>query len=144
MGASAWEYRVPYTDDLPAALDALKRHAFATGDYLWDTKDLPVPEPLEALYTDPDPAIWEEGLHSILDMWGVVPASTDPSSEAAFGMVRPVTAAELSGLGLTHPTAADLPALRALATGHSQGRCAVLHDAQGAPAELFIFGRSGD
>jgi hypothetical protein len=34
VGASGWEYVVPYQDDLGAALDALRRQVFASGEYL--------------------------------------------------------------------------------------------------------------
>jgi hypothetical protein len=34
MGASAWEYIVLYQPDLGAALDALRRQVFASGEYV--------------------------------------------------------------------------------------------------------------
>jgi hypothetical protein len=46
VGASGWEYAVPYQEDLGAALDKLRRQVFASGDwvkpdYYGDVFDLP-------------------------------------------------------------------------------------------------------
>lgn len=143
MGASAWSYRVPYREDPSAALEALRERAFAERDYLWDAKGLPRPATLAELEQNPDPAIWEEGLHSILDVHEVVAADTDPNALEAYNAVRPVTAAELAALGLSRPTADDIPTLDTLIRG-GHGRCAVLHDGDGRPAELYFFGATGD
>ena len=143
MGASEWNYRVPYQEDLTAALRELRQKAFAEGDYLWEGKELPRPASLAELEADPDPAIWEEGLHSILDVFDVVDGDTPAGSLEAFGAIRPVTEAELAPLGIGKPTAADLAALHTLMT-RGGGRCAVLHDADGRPVELYFFGATGD
>jgi hypothetical protein len=52
MGASAWEYLVPYQTDLGAALDALRRQVFASGKYVkpsfyGDVFDLPEPSSVD-------------------------------------------------------------------------------------------------
>ena len=54
MGASGWEYVVPYQRDLGAALDSLRREVFAAGDYVepssyGDVFDLPNPSSVDDL-----------------------------------------------------------------------------------------------
>ena len=35
MGASGWDYYVPYQSDLQAALDELRQRVLDSGDYWW-------------------------------------------------------------------------------------------------------------
>ncbi|WP_435209964.1 hypothetical protein [Streptomyces sp. bgisy034] len=35
MGASGWDYYVPYQEDLDAALQQLRREVSEAGDYYW-------------------------------------------------------------------------------------------------------------
>lgn len=50
MGASGWEYLVPYQADLQAALNDLRRRVFESGDYVSPvTWGLTAPESVEAL-----------------------------------------------------------------------------------------------
>jgi hypothetical protein len=55
VGASGWEYVVPYQEDLAAALDALCRQVFVSGEYLkpcfyGDVFDLPGPGSVDDLF----------------------------------------------------------------------------------------------
>ena len=57
MGASGWEYIVPYQHDLAAALADLRRYVFERGDYISPANfGLPAPPDLEALT---DEEYWE-------------------------------------------------------------------------------------
>ena len=84
MGASGWEYVVPYQRDLGAALDSLRREVFAAGDYVkpssyGDVFDLPDPSSVDDL-TEQD-RYWEfmgtSGTHSIIDVLSVMTADFD-------------------------------------------------------------------
>jgi hypothetical protein len=145
MGASGWQYYVPYQPDLQAALTELRNHTFATGDYWWavpyefdkSAADFPNrPATERELWSDE--AVQESGTHSILDVRKI---ATTPS----FGVVVPVTPAEaLAAAGTTTPTREHVEKLDALAEERWVGRCAVLHDAAGHPTELYFWGASGD
>jgi len=55
VGASGWDYVVPYQEDLGAALDVLRRQVFASGEYLkpsfyGDVFDLPEPGSVDDLF----------------------------------------------------------------------------------------------
>jgi hypothetical protein len=144
MGASGWDYYVPYQDDLGAALKALRDRVFAEGDYWWAVPD-------EFAADCPDrPTTWadlmaddevrESGTHSILDVFKVV----EPGEEPGFGTVEPVSTAQaLAHVGTEHPTREHAKALTGLAEHRWIGRCAVLHE-NGEPTELYFFGFSGD
>ena len=148
MGASGWEYFVPYQPDLQAALDRLRRQVFETGDYWWavpsafgksaaDFPDRPRTE--DQLWAEE--VVQESGTHSILDVRWVV----DDGEQPDFGTVEPVTEAEaLDVIGVAKPTRAHVAALEKLADQRWFGRCAVLHDAAGEPEEIWFWGFSGD
>ena len=69
MGASGWDYYVPYQEDLNAALQQLRREVFEARDYYWvnggDWRPVEEREPRPAsleelwedclLYTSPSP-----------------------------------------------------------------------------------------
>ncbi len=148
MGASTWSYYVPYQRDLSKALHSLQDEVFAAGDYWWA-------EPGEygktaAAFPDrprTEEELWaaesvqESGTHSILDMSHVIPAGTDDGP----GTVEPVTPEQaLAATGTLRPTREHAKALSDLAAQRWYGRCAVLHDEEGRPAELYFFGYSGD
>jgi hypothetical protein len=62
-----------------------------------------------------------------------------------FGTVAPVTPAEAVELvGTGKLTREHVDALDAMPHHMGFGRCAVLHDASGAPAEIYFWGASGD
>lgn len=58
MGASEWDYYVPYQEDLNAALQQLRREVFEAGEYYWvngadwrpEEEREPRPRTLEALW----------------------------------------------------------------------------------------------
>ena len=155
MGASGWEYVVPYQEDLGAALDALRRRVFASGEYLkpsfsGDVFDLPEPGSVDDLFEQEQ--YWEfmgtSGTHSIIDVASVIPA--DFAGEE-FGTVRPLSDGEYVELfGVAQPGRADYAALASserldeyVTGGRWTGRAAVLF-ADGAPAEIAFWGYSGD
>lgn len=147
MGASAWDYYVPYQEDLGAALEQLQCEVFRTGDYYWgpaadwipEDQRRPRPGRVEELWADE----WTQhcGTHSILDVFRVQPEAEEPEPFA----VQPVTAAEARAVAGTERLTRDhVPALQDLAGERWYGRCAVLHDDHGAPQEICFWGWSGD
>ncbi|MFJ3831078.1 hypothetical protein ACIPWI_24370 [Streptomyces sp. NPDC090046] len=151
MGASGWEYFVPYQDDLGAALAALRQRVFEAQDYYWDADadadeddgdgdGLRVrPATIDGLWEDE--RVQEEGTHSILDMHRVLRPGEDPD----YGTVQPVQPAEAHRLtGTDRPTRAHVQLMDPLADRRWFGRCAVLHDAEGRPQEIWFWGFSGD
>lgn len=146
MGASGWEYYVPYQEDLGAALDALRQSVFDAQDYYWDlwneddTDEARVrPSTLDQLWEDEQ--VQEEGTHSILDMHRMLRPGEDPD----YGTVQPVQPAEAYRMaGTDRLTRTDVRAIEPLASRRWFGRCAVLHDAHGSPEEIYFWGFSGD
>jgi hypothetical protein len=145
MGASGWRYFVAYQPDLDAALADLRAAAFAEGCYVWpyecyrELGDRPRPRTIEELTEDE--LVQEAGTHSILDMEKVVASGEDPD----VGTVEPVSAREAwERIGTQRLTRAHVPALDALADRRWFGRCAVLHDDEGRPTEIYFWGCSGD
>jgi hypothetical protein len=148
VGASGWDYYVAYQPDLQEALDELRRHVFEAGDYWWaapyefgkSAADFPDRPRTEAeLWADE--SVRESGTHSILDMSRVMVDGEEPD----YGTIQPVTEAEaLERVGVAKPTRAHCEALEPLAERRWFGRCAVLHDADGAPNEIYFWGFSGD
>ncbi len=148
MGASGWEYYVPYQPDLQAALQELRHRVFETGDYWWavpheygkSAADFPNRPRTEAeLWAEE--VVQESGTHSILDMSHVAAESETPG----YGTVQPVTDVEaVERLGAAKPTRAHIDALQPLATQRWIGRCAILHDIAGHPSEIYFWGFSGD
>jgi hypothetical protein len=151
MGASAWEYFVPYQEDLNQALHDLRRRVFDTGEFWWygDSEHLPpserVPRPgrLEDLFEDEYAR--EEGTHSILDVFRVL----DPGQQRDWfdqGTIIPATVDEVrAATGTARPTRVDASVLDdKLDRARWVGRCAVLYDQQGNPTEIVFWGHSGD
>ncbi len=155
MGASGWEYVVPYQQDLGAALDALRRQVFASGDFIKPSYygavfDLPEPSSVDDLFEQE--RYWEfmgtSGTHSIIDVVNVVPV--DFKGEE-FGTIRPLSDSECVELfGVAQPGRADFTPLsnsgrlhEYVTGGRWTGRVAVLW-ADGAPAEIAFWGYSGD
>jgi hypothetical protein len=148
MGASGWSYFVPYQPDLQAALNALRAQVLADGDYWWAAKyefgksakeydDRPTSE--DQLWGDE--AVQEEGTHSILDMRRMLRDGEEPD----YGTVQVVTAAEaLDRAGTETLTREHVQAIDDLARRRWFGRCAVLHDSDGKPDEIYFWGFSGD
>lgn len=147
MGASGWDYYVPYQADLEAALQDLRRQVFETEDYYWDPWDddlpdgvaKPRPESIEELWEDEN--VQEEGTHSILDMHRVLRTHEEPD----YFTVQPVSPTEaLRAVSTDRLTRAHVVALKPLASRRWFGRCAVLHNAAGEPEEIYFWGFSGD
>jgi hypothetical protein len=150
MGASGWRYVVPYQEDLATALDALRRQVFADGDYLSPAeRGLPEPAAVEDLLLDEYAFFMgTNGTHSVLDVIMVVPAE---DSDDLPGTVRPFTMDETRQLfGTAEPGHADYLRLadellfqKIGLAERGTGRAVTLWQ-NGAPAEIVIWGYSGD
>ncbi|MDX3570847.1 hypothetical protein [Streptomyces sp. ID05-47C] len=147
MGASGWEYFVPYREDLEDALQQLRQEVFASGDYYWVNGDDWLPEgersapsrSLEELWADE--LVQESGTHSILDIFRVV----GPGDTPDYNTVEPVTAEEARELlGTGKLTRAHVKDFDVFPRSRWVGRCAVLHDESGIPREICFWGHSGD
>ncbi|MGC4772600.1 hypothetical protein ACLQ25_26965, partial [Micromonospora sp. DT44] len=65
--------------------------------------------------------------------------------EPGYGTIRPVVeAGAFEYLGARKLTRSHVEALEPLADRSWFGRCAVLHDADGNPSEIYFWGSSGD
>jgi hypothetical protein len=150
MGASGWEYLVPYQADLQSALNDLRRQVFDSGDYISPvTWSLTAPESVEALAQQE--YYWqfmgEIGTHSIIDVLNVVPyemGEQEPGTACAF------TDDEYEDyFGSTRPTRADWdrfrrdPIFDEYVAERWTGRAMVLW-ADDAPSEIAFWGYSGD
>jgi hypothetical protein len=149
VGASGWSYYVPYQADLNAALVQLRDATFASGEYYWpnefyrrlgaELEDKPRPTRLADLYADD--MVQEDGTHSILDMFKVI----GPGEEPDYGTVEPLSDREaLEHAGTCQLTRHHVDKIESLASRRWFGRCAVLHDERGEPAEIYFWGFSGD
>ncbi len=151
MGASDWQYVVPYQDDLEAALHALRRKVFTEGDFI-SPADIGLPEP-ESLSDLMYQEMYEEfmgthGTHSIIDIChGVMPSDNGSQRE---GTIQPFTDKESQHLfGSAKPSrgdfdAADKATLSGLVTGGRwTGRAVVLWVGD-KPSEIAFWGYSGD
>ena len=149
MGASAWDYVVPYQADLQAALDGLRHQVFESGDYISPvTQGLAAPESLEAL---DEPEYWEfmgtAGTHSVID---VLTVAEYDMGEQDYATVCAFTDDEYQDyFGSTRPARADWDRFRAdplcyeYVAERGTGRAMVLW-ADGAPSEIAFWGYSGD
>ena len=157
MGASSWEYVVPYQADLGAALAALRLQMFEQGNYLKPSYyganggGLGVPDPSSLDDLDQEP-YWEfmgtSGTHSIIDVFAVVPVDSGPGE---FGTIRLLSEGEYVELfGVTRPGRSEYAPLAGserlhhfITGGRWTGRAALLWS-DGAPAEIVFWGYSGD
>ena len=150
VGASGWEYMVPYQSDMAEALASLRRLVFAEGSYVNPSElGLRAPATVDELEQEP---YWEfmgtSGTHSILDVLSVVPADDD---EQEYATIRPLTDREYRELwGNPQPTRDDFGRVSNSAqlheyvdAGRNTGRAAVLW-ADGSPSEIAFWGYSGD
>ncbi|WP_369030142.1 hypothetical protein [Streptomyces adonidis] len=147
MGASHWDYYVPYQEDLNAALQQLRRAVFEAGDYYWvngadwrpEAEREPRPRTLEELWEVE--LVHEAGTHSVLDVFVVL----GPDDTPDYNTVELVTAEEaLELLGTEKLTRAHVPDFDVFPRSRWVGRCAVLHDNEGKPQEIRFWGHSGD
>ena len=166
MGASGWQYFVPYQSDVQKALDDLRVQVFQSGKYyigepVWQNMDESeydeypeedmreeLKEWLHKMKSMKEPTTIEEllewngedGTHSILDIKKV-------SDEPDFGTISPLSPKELVSMFGTHePTRAivqqkadELMDLRE----RWQGTYVVVYQ-DGLPHEIYITGFSGD
>lgn len=147
MGASHWDYYVPYQEDPNSALQQLRQAVFEAGDYYWvngadwrpEAEREPRPSALEALWEVE--LVHEAGTHSILDVFVVL----GPDDTPDYNTVEPVTGEEaLELLGTEKLTRAHVPDFDVFPRSRWVGRCAVLHDDEGKPQEIRFWGHSGD
>lgn len=138
MGATAWQYSVPYDDDVGRALQNLRDEVFRTGTYYRARPDVD-PASIEQLLELND----ESGSHSVLDVFSV-------AARPQLGAVAPLPSEELVELfGTDHPTLAHIERNRdaltrvMLARGRWSGSYVVIYS-DDAPAEILFFGQSGD
>lgn len=141
MGASGWDYTVPYQDDVSAALQALRAASYESGDYYHSIEDESVEVTDADSLLDSQP---ESGTHSIIDMYcGVAPTPEDFT-------VSPLTPSQiLDTFGTPFPTAEQV---RAWADGPGiadlrqrwQGAYLVSFDSDARPTRLHFVGFSGD
>jgi hypothetical protein len=146
MGASGWSYFVEYQPDLQRAFEALQARVLAEGDYWWApagklASECPDrPKTMRRLFEDQHTQ--ESGTHSILDMVRVLRPGEERGVEHGlpeYGVIIP------TGLpGVQRLTREHVDALEELPYQWGAGHCAVLHDAEGRPAELYFWGASGD
>lgn len=164
MGASGWSHRVPYQEDVQAALDALRADVFARGEFekMWEQfPDMrgDLADEVESYGADPasvarlragdpptsiDEALeWSttEGTHSILD----TPTVSDTQG---FGHLNPVDPELLRDMfGTDRPDAEELWARRdeldESIEGRWEGLCAIGYT-DGAPSTIVFVGVSGD
>jgi hypothetical protein len=161
LGASGWEYRVPFKGAVWESFRAVREQLLASGDYLWPWDDadptegnseeeFPRPTSLTQLAAAKEAEdFWEEGTHSILDMAGV----SEPHDPDQFGIVRALTSAELTQVfGTVRPTVEDFDhvhapgpagALADLIGTKWSGRSLILYR-DDSPSEVYFWGWSGD
>lgn len=166
MGASGWDYMVPFGGSLEESLLAVQESVLASGDFVWpweqldfggllndgdEDEALPRPSSLQELSAAKEyDEFWEEGTHTILDMDRVIA----PDAEDHDGTVRPLSDQEILGLFSTlRPAVAEFdriyqpgPAgpLAELMSRRWSARSLLIHDDEGAPVEVFFWGFSGD
>src|SRR5689334_4075171 len=142
MGASGWDYLVPY-QAADQAFAALQRKVLAERDFLDPGYELTSLADLAEAKEDEE--FWEAGTHSILDMDTV----TGTEVPDRVGLIRALTTAEVRALfGTDTPTRADF---QRQGDGHGpmpdfprwSGRYTVLYR-DGQPHELAFWGYSGD
>lgn len=156
MGASGWDYQVPYPGTIEAAPIEVQEEILESGEYIWPWDDAGQereavlrPSSLADLHAAKEiEEFWDEGTHTILDMDRVITAGSDE-----VGAIRPLSPEELNrAFGTIQPSAADFdrvyqvgPAgmLGDLCGERWTGRSMVIYK-DGAPAEVYFWGFSGD
>jgi len=143
MGASGWDYVVPFEPKLGVALEKLRKQEFEDHAYYFRPGDDGWPTTMEQLWADE--IVKYEGTHSILDVFRTIA----PDDADAFGTLRPLREEEqLHYFGTTTPSRATFEAAynAGKLTGQGirwSGYSAVLY-ADGRPTEIAIWGVSGD
>jgi len=150
MGASGWDYFVPYQQDVTAALRELQQRVFDDDAFFWYPEDedepFPAPKPrtlaeLERIKETDE--FWEVGTHSILDLDRVI----GPTEEDHDGTLRAAPREEIVRLfGTAMPTRAQFEAAYDRGMGDVpfargwSGFYLVLADGAGRPSEIAIWG----
>jgi hypothetical protein len=149
MGASSWDYIVPFQDDIIEAMLELQRQVFAAGKFWKGYSNEFDTGSLEELLSMKDTQhFWEWGTHSILDMDRLI-YPDEPDEEDTDGAITMFPDDEtLRYLGSDRPSRQDFDRARDdlmmnadLPRWH--GRYVILYD-DGKPAEIAFFGYSGD
>jgi hypothetical protein len=169
MGASGWQYRVPYAGSVEETLIRLQEQILASDDYIWPwegrddgpnpyadlfevepSEDVPRPSSLADLNAAKEiEAFWEEGTHTILDVDRVIAAGDDQA-----GAIRALSPQELSRVfGTVQPSAADFSRIHRdqwwtgplgdLLGESWTGRSLMIYS-DGTSAEVYFWGISGD
>ena len=144
MGASRWEYFVPFEPDLASALTRLHQQVIDAQEYfiVLDRDEEHPASREEILARD---GVEYSGTHSILDIDEVI----EPDGEDGYATLRPLTEAErLHYFGTTTPAREDFERAGAddALGSHGQrwsGYSTVLYQ-QDVPVEIAIWGSSGD
>ena len=148
MGASGWDYLVPYRPEVAEALLDLQAQVFSDGDYYdyWTECSAPPPETIEDLWAAKEsPDFWDVGTHSILDIDKIV-GVTEPDSP---GAIRAMTPDEMHAvLGTDRPTRTDFERTSPhrdslLDFPRWSGRYVILYKDE-RPDEIAFWGFSGD
>ncbi len=132
MGAEPYDYTVPYQDDIQQALDQLRAHVFASGEYHGAQFSPSTPE--EALEIAA-----EDGTRSILDIMRV-------SDAPDFCCAAPLSATELERyFGTDKPTRAHLEQSDSFWEDIERGHCryVILYDGD-QPQQIYFAGYSFD
>ncbi|WP_433209297.1 hypothetical protein ACQP00_44900 [Dactylosporangium sp. CS-047395] len=142
MGASGWDYVVPFDEDVAGALRRLRAEVFASGDYYWLYEgERPRPGTERELWADEE--IRHCMTHSVLDVFEVGTGG----GQRAFGRTFAVSDEEaVREFGTARPTlesVADRERLLPLLSERGGGRHLVLY-ADGEPSQLLFFGATGD
>jgi TusA-related sulfurtransferase len=142
MGATTWQYFVPYQQDVSKALEELREETFRTGAYEIpygiEEAGIEKPESIEQLLE----AAAEEGTHSILDIYQV-------SSSPDFGSITPLPPeAILQIFATSTPTHEQIEAAAERGSFEEyvqrwQGIYIRVFQ-NDTPSELFFWGYSGD
>jgi hypothetical protein len=160
VGASGWDYRVPFAGSVEATFVAVQEQVLMSGDYLWPWEDMdpeyadedeavPRPSSLAELTTAKgDEEFWGEGTHTILDMHRLI-----AEDDEQFGAISPLSSVELNQVfGTAQPSATDFDRvyepgpggpLGDLCRERWTGRSLVIYK-DGTPAEVYFWGISGD
>ncbi|MFI6101176.1 hypothetical protein ACIA8G_37005 [Lentzea sp. NPDC051213] len=147
MGASGWIYYAEYSRNFDDVLNSLHDRVLASGDFLWTDDDLPRPRSLQELrdlYEDEDyEHLAEEGTHSVLDIERLAVAV--PDQPGVVVVMHPAKVHEV--FGTYEPTREQFDAAYKGTALHDfptwSGRITTLY-ADGRPAEIVVWGHSGD
>jgi len=152
MGASGWQYYVPYVEDPREMLVRLHIEELDGQKFYWPRSDIPRPTALRDFYrmmwsdSTADEQLHLSGTHSILDIMFLLPAG----SQDEFASIMPLTSSEvIAAFGTEQPSRAQFDAT--YSGGNNtivdfprwSGRYTTLYE-NDRPATLVLWGYSGD